>query len=170
MRSKYLAALKRIWMERSLREQRLLLAMAVIVAPSLLVFGILQPLELAVSRNREAALRLEGQVMAVEQLAAEASKLSGKTAMTPLSARSLQTVIEATMDRAAFARDEVKLAVEGDAGVRLSGEAGFDAWMRLAGMLERESQVHVVRMTATPSDHPGRIKLDAVLVHAGGEA
>jgi hypothetical protein len=44
----------------------------------------------------------------------------------------------------------------------------FDDWVRASGQLAGQ-QVRVLRLQADATT-PGRVKLDAVLVHAGGEA
>ncbi len=160
----------RFWQERTVREQRMLAAMAVVVLPSVLVFGILQPLAVSIERNRMNALRLEGDLGAMRKLETEAKALNARPALAPLPSRGLQTMIEAAMARSGFPGAAVKLSAEGDNGVRMTGEAGFDAWVRLAGVLERESQIRVLRLSVTPLEQAGHVKLDAVLVHAGGDA
>ena len=62
----------------------------------------------------------------------------------------------------------LQLAEEGGFGVRVSGEVAFDDWVKATGTLAAQ-QVRILRLQADAAG-PGRVKLDAVLAHAGGEA
>ena len=152
----------------SLREQRMLAVMSVAVLFTLLYLAIWEPARVYVAKTRGQVMRLEAELAFDQKLVKEADALKRKPLVATLGSTDLQSVITRTASSHPLA-GSWQLAPEGEQGVRISGEVPFDGWLGFAGQLALQ-QVRVQRMKATASAVPGMVKLDAVLVHAGGAA
>jgi general secretion pathway protein M len=154
------------WQQLSAREQRLLLLMALVLGSALFYLVLWQPAHQQSARLAANVASLRAEARLVSTLASEARALKPQAEVAPLAAAELQVMLGQTLRDAGLAG--LQLQAEGEFGVRVQGEATFDDWVRACGQLAGQ-QVRVLRMQ-TSATTPGRVKLDAVLVHAGGEA
>lgn len=160
-------ALIRQWQQWTLRERRMVLLMAVVLGGAFYYLAVWEPLNRQTAKLAANVSRLQGELQQVKTLAQEAKTLTAKPALPPLAASDLQPLLQQVLQDHAISG--LSLQAEGGQGVRLSGEVSFNDWMRaLAALSDR--QISVTRMNAEATGQPGRIRLDAVLVHAGGEA
>lgn len=154
------------WQQLSQREQRLLLLMAIVLGGALFYLALWTPAHHQSARLAATVAKLQAEKQLVATLASEAHGLKPQAEVTPLAAADLKLMLQPLLQQAGLAG--LQLAPEGEFGVRVSGEVAFDDWVKATGALATQ-QVRVVRLLADAAG-PGRVKLDAVLVHAGGEA
>lgn len=154
------------WQQLSQREQRLLLLMAIVLGGALFYQGLWVPAHRQSASLAATVARLKAEQQLVATLASEAHGLKPQAALAPMAATELKHMLQPLLQQAGL--DGLQLAEDGDFGVRVSGEVVFDDWVKTVGALAMQ-QVRVVRLQADASS-PGRVKLEAVLAHAGGEA
>lgn len=154
------------WQQLSAREQRLLALMALVLGGALFYLALWVPAHQQSARLANSVASLQAEARLVATLASEAKGLKPQAEVAPLPAAELQAMLAPLLRDAGLAG--LQLQAEGDFGVRVQGEVAFDDWVRASGQLAGQ-QVRVLRLQADATT-PGRVKLDAVLVHAGGEA
>lgn len=154
------------WQQLSAREQRLLALMAVVLGGAVFYLALWVPAHQQSARLAASVASLRAEARLVATLASEAKGLKPQAEVPPLPAAELQTMLVPMLREAGLAG--LQLQPEGEFGVRVQGEVAFDDWVRASGQLAGQ-QVRVLRLQADATT-AGRVKLDAVLVHAGGEA
>lgn len=154
------------WQQLSQREQRLLLLMAIVLGGALFYQGLWVPMHRQSASLAATVATLKAEKQLVATLASEARGLKPQVEVAPLAAAELKLMLQPLLQQAGL--DGLQLSEDGDFGVRVSGEVVFDDWVKATGALAMQ-QVRVVRLQADASS-PGRVKLEAVLVHAGGDA
>ena len=160
-------ALIRQWQQWSLRERRMVLMMAIVLGGAFYYLAIWEPLNRQTTKLAANVGRMQGELLQIKTLAQEAKTLSAKAALPPLAASDLQLVVNQVLQEHAISG--LTLQAEGGQGLRLSGEVSFNDWMQALASLSMR-QISATRMQADTTGQSGRVRLDAVLVHAGGEA
>lgn len=158
------------WQARSKREQYLLVIMVGVLMVVVGWLGLSLPLKDTVRKNREAVLRLDAERVYLSVLESELSQLKKQPVVTVLKAHELLSLLKEVMGNVGFDDSTLTLSQEGPDAVRILGEVQFDAWISLVAQLAQFHQVRIVRYSASATSTPGQVKLDAVLVHAGGSA
>ena len=154
------------WQQLSQREQRLLLLMAIVLGGALFYVALWEPAHRQSARLAASVAGLQAEKQLVETLASEARGLKPQAEVAPLVAAELKLMLQPLLQQAGLGN--LQLAEEGGFGVRVSGEVAFDDWVKATGTLAAQ-QVRILHLQADAAG-PGRVKLDAVLAHAGGEA
>lgn len=154
------------WQQLSQREQRLLLLMAIVLGGALFYVALWEPAHRQSARLAASVAGLQAEKQLVATLASEARGLKPQAEVAPLAAAELKLMLQPLLQQAGLGN--LQLAEEGGFGVRVSGEVAFDDWVKATGTLAAQ-QVRILRLQADAAG-PGRVKLDAVLAHAGGDA
>lgn len=148
------------WRERSLREQRLLLVMAALLAVTILWLGIYRPLQAGLSTSRE---RHQEAVVRLGEVRAQAEALRGGGA-TRLPAP-LADVVTQSASQAGFANATV--APQGDRRVALSISAARPGPV-LAWLASLEARGVVVERLVARANADPTLTIDATLSGGGG--
>ncbi len=151
----------------SRREQWLVGTAAVLLLVGVFDLAVWSPASAYVEKNRGRVARLDAELTLARTLSDEAARLKRTPVVAALPAAELEPLVTRTLT--GKLAGNWQLSREGEEGVRISGEVPFDEWMRASGELAL-AQVRVVRLDATATGTPGMVRLDAVLVHAGGQA
>ncbi|MBM2885116.1 type II secretion system protein M [Chromobacterium phragmitis] len=157
------------WRQRTVREQRLLAAMAAVLGAAFLYLGVWEPANASLQRNRAAVARLQAEQGMVQALADEAAKLKRQPAQAPLPAKELIPLLQQTAKSQGLPGG-IQFNPEGDSGVSMEGVMGFDDWVRFAGVLSAQQQVRALNVKVEAQPVPGQVKIKALLAHAGAEA
>ncbi|RXZ43219.1 type II secretion system protein GspM [Crenobacter cavernae] len=153
------------WRARSVREQRLIAALAAVAGVAIL-FLAFSALTEAIHKGRQKRAALSGELAVVEVLAKEAAELKARPALTPLAAEPLLTLLKTAAAQAGLDAAGSRWAVDGESGVVHEAEQPFDAWLAWAGKMQATQQVRLASFDATPAG-PGRVRLVAHYRHAG---
>lgn len=150
------------WRERSLREQRLLLVMAALLAITVLWLGIYRPIQAALSQGRE---RHQEAVVRLAEIRDRAEVLRGLSGTrSPALAGSLAEVVTRSANNAGFANAAV--APQGDRRVFVSVPAARPGPL-LAWIASLEAQGIVVERFVARANTDPSLTVDATLMTGG---
>ena len=151
--------MKEKWQQLSLREKRLVIITAIVVAVTLLYFMIWEPLQDGIETSR---VRVNAQANTLQQIreqAAEAKQLRAtKSRADTRGGGSLLVIIERTAQQKNLKSSLQKVQPEGQDGVRVWVEnAAFDQLIDWLALLENKNTIYVSEIIIERQNEPGRI-------------
>jgi len=152
--------MKEKWQQLSSRERRLVGIMAAVLLVSLFYFGLWQPLQEGIERQR---LRVKAQEATLQQMLIQAAEVKRLQAGTRGAARvrnrsSLLVVIERSAQHKRLKQHLHKVQPEGTHGVRVwIDNAPFDTLVEWLAQLGSQNGGHVSEISVERQSDPGRV-------------
>ncbi len=153
--------MKEQWQQLSLREKRLVIITAIVVAVTLLYFMIWEPLQDGIKTSRVRVSAQANTVQLIREQAAEARQLRATRSRAGTNTRaggSLLVIIERTAQKKNLKSSLQKVQPEGQDGVRVWVEnAAFDQLIDWLALLENKNTIYVSEIIIERQKEPGRI-------------
>jgi general secretion pathway protein M len=161
-RSSAAAAMRNFWRQRNRRERRLITAAALLLAPAVLVLGVLQPVHARLAVLEREVPTLRTQLAQMQDMKARSGKRAAAVGSgEPVLAHDLTARVEAALRRGGRFQGSVS---RGDRGIDVAVDrAAFDALLENLAALQQSDALFVselrLQATGTPGLVGGRFRL-----------
>ena len=153
--------MKEQWQQLSLREKRLVIITAIVVAVTLVYFMIWEPIQDGIQTSRVRVNAQTNTLQLIREQAAEAKQLRATKSRAGADAKgggSLLVIIERTAQQKNLKSSLQKVQPEGQDGVRVWVEnATFDQLIDWLALLENKNTIYVSEIIIERQKEPGRI-------------
>ena len=159
--------LRVVWLQRSVRERYLLLAMAALLIGLGVYHGVWLPLNHALVQKRPLVAQLSADLRQITLMRDEMQRLEKLPVVQPISGEALSRILGELALQQGFSLDGWTIE-SGKQQLLVSGQAEFVRWLNLAAELEYRHQVTPLQLAVHADSETGQVRIDAILVHGRG--
>lgn len=167
MKSK-IEGLRAVWLQRSLRERSLLLAMTALLTGLGGYHGLWLPLNHALAQRRPLVAQLSADARQMTVMRDEMRRLQTLPVVQPASGEALSRILRELAQQHVFSLEGWNLE-SGKQHLLVSGSAEFASWLNLMAELEYRHHVTPLQLAVHADSEPGLVRIDAILVRARGD-
>ncbi|MES1981046.1 MAG: type II secretion system protein M [Pseudomonadota bacterium] len=164
MKTRWLAYRKRYWDSRSLRERRILLGAAWIIAPIAAYWLLWQPAHTAVAKLNTSLPVMRAQAEQLRVQAAEVAALRHRPRPAQLELSALRGAVEASAARHQIREAITAMEVQPPHTVRITlVSVSFEQWIRWLRDLQQEQHIRAESVSVAALPQNGMVRISAAL-------